>query len=111
MEQIGGAGFALMVPFLGAFIANSIAGRSAIAPAAIISFFANQKEGDAFFNYQTGEFGGFANPVSLGFFGALLAGYLVGYGVKYFNDNVKIHKSLQAATPIFIIPLVFSFVG
>lgn len=69
------------------FIGNSIAGRSAIAPAGILAFAFNQGDGAATFNYGFGAenslgFGGFAESPALGFLGAIAFGYLVGYSVK-----------------------------
>lgn len=47
MNFVGVQGFTLMIPILAAFIANSIAGRSAIAPAAILALAFNTTTGDA----------------------------------------------------------------
>lgn len=73
---------------LGGFIAQAIGGRLALAPAIIISAMC-QGVGDAglgakamFFNYASGEFG-LTQNANLSFFGAIAAGFLIGYAAKY----------------------------
>jgi fructose-specific phosphotransferase system component IIB len=82
ISNLAGMGFTLFVPILGGFIGVSIAGRKALAPSMMLSLVLNDASGTSVFNYQEGRFGGFdpnSNPVALGFFGAIAAGYLVGY--------------------------------
>ncbi|MGL5520239.1 MAG: PTS fructose transporter subunit IIABC [Metamycoplasmataceae bacterium] len=103
----GEAAFGLMIAVLGGFIANSIAGRAAIAPAMITSFIANTPS--LIFNIP-----GLQAQTPLGFFGAILYGFLIGYTVKWMN-TWKIHKNVSSLMPIFIIPLgvtlFFSFLS
>lgn len=97
LEQIGAIAFSLMIGILGAYIANSIAGRAAIAPAFIVSVLGNTP--NALFNI-----GGITVVTAMGFIGSILFGLLIGYTVKWVN-NWKIPKSISAIMPIFIIPL------
>ncbi|ALD66516.1 fructose-specific PTS transporter subunit EIIC [Spiroplasma cantharicola] len=98
MDKIGGAAFALMIPILAGFIANSIAGRAAIAPAMLGAFIGN----DASKFMPLPGMTEVSTPT--GFIGAIIAGLLVGYYVKWVN-TWKVHKSLKAVMPIFFIPL------
>lgn len=99
LEMIGGAAFTLMIPILAGFIANSIAGRAAIAPAMVGAFIGN----------DAGKFmplpGMAVVQTPTGFVGALIAGILVGYFVKWVN-TWKVPKALAPAMPIFFIPLI-----
>ncbi|PPE05762.1 PTS fructose transporter subunit IIABC [Williamsoniiplasma lucivorax] len=99
LDKIGGAAFALMIPILAGFIANSIAGRAAIAPAMVGAFIGN----------NTGNLmvlpGMDKIETPMGFIGALIAGILVGYFVRWIN-TWNVPKSLRPAMPIFFIPLI-----
>ncbi len=97
LEKIGSIGFTLMIGALGAFIANSIAGRSAIAPTFIVCVLANTA--DALY-----PIGGINVETAMGFIGAILFGFLIGYTVKWIN-TWNVHKNIQALMPIFVIPL------
>lgn len=110
MNFVGVQAFVLMIPILAGFTANSIAGRSAIAPAMIIAFMVNDGGGAALWNYENGEFGGFTDSAGLGFLGAIAAGYLVGYSTKWFNGKFEAPKWLAPAMPIMVIPLLFTVV-
>ncbi|AGM24651.1 PTS fructose transporter subunit IIC [Spiroplasma chrysopicola] len=101
--KIGEASFTLMIPILGAFIANSIAGRAAIAPALVVSYLGNSPQ--AFFPLPG------INEVTTptGFVGAIAAGLAIGYTVKWIN-TWNVPKSLRPVMPIFFIPLVVGFV-
>ncbi len=116
LNTLAGGGFTLYIPILGLFIANSIAGRKAMAPAAILAIVLNTGTSGGFapfFNYETLSFMGWGDTsVALGFLGAIAAGYLVGYGVKYFTlltDKVEM-AAFQALVPLLIIPIVFTVV-
>ncbi|AUB31561.1 fructose-specific PTS transporter subunit EIIC [Spiroplasma floricola] len=98
MDKIGGAAFTLMIPILAGFIANSIAGRAAIAPAMLGAFIGN----NATYFMPLPGMPNIQTPT--GFVGAILSGLLVGYYVRWVN-TWKVHKSLKAAMPIFFIPL------
>lgn len=98
MLKFGETAFGLMIAILGGYIANSIAGRSAIAPAMIVSLIANSTA--LIFPLPGIE----AAQTPLGFIGAILFGVLIGYTVKWMN-SWTIHKNLASLMPIFIIPL------
>ena len=121
---IGVAGFTLMIPILGGFIANSIGGRSAIAPAMILSYIIGNGSGNytdgthtytdmILFNWKNMDFGGFDvnNPAHAGFFGSIAVGFAVGYAIRYWFKVVHIPSVMKPIEPIIIIPLLFTFVG
>ncbi|YBD35856.1 PTS fructose transporter subunit EIIC [Klebsiella pneumoniae] len=87
--DIGVAGLTLMVPFLAAYIGYSISDRAALAPCAIGAWVGN-------------SFGA-------GFFGALIAG-MIGGLVVYYLKKIPVHKVLRSVMPIFIIPIVGTFI-
>ena len=87
--DIGVAGLTLMVPFLAAYIGYSIAERSALAPCAIGAWVGN-------------SFGA-------GFFGALIAGIIGGIVVNYLK-KIPVHKVLRSVMPIFVIPIIGTFI-
>lgn len=97
LEKIGSVAFTLMIGALGAYIAYSIAGRAAIAPAFIVSVVANTA--DALF-----PIGGIQVSTAMGFVGAILFGLAIGYTVKWIN-TWNINKTISAIMPIFVIPL------
>ena len=87
--DIGVTGLTLMVPFLAAYIGYSISDRAALAPCAIGAWVGN-------------SFGA-------GFFGALIAG-MIGGLVVYYLKKIPVHKVLRSVMPIFIIPIVGTFI-
>ncbi|MDG3085699.1 PTS fructose transporter subunit EIIC [Vibrio hannami] len=87
---IGVAGFQLMVPILAAYIGYSIADRSALAPSAIAAFIG-------------------ANMYNTGFFGAIFAGLLGGIVVFYLK-KIKVPSFARSIMPIFVIPIVGTFI-
>lgn len=86
--DIGVAGLTLMVPFLAAYIGYSIAERAALAPCAIGAWV--------------------GNSCGAGFFGAIIAGILGGI-VVYYLKKLPVPNVLRSVMPIFIIPIVGSF--
>ncbi|SHE61415.1 PTS fructose transporter subunit EIIC [Alkalibacter saccharofermentans] len=83
--DIGAAGFALMVPFLAAYIAYSIADRPGLAPGAI---------------------GGFlCNSIGAGFLGGLIVGIIAGI-IAHLLKKIQVPTTLKPVMPIFVIPLV-----
>ncbi|AHI53514.1 PTS system fructose-specific IIABC component [Spiroplasma sabaudiense Ar-1343] len=99
MSLVGGAAFAMMIPILAGFIGNSISGRAAIAPAMVGAFLGNNP---ANFMPLPGM-DVVATPA--GFLGAIAAGLMAGYAVKWIN-TWRVPRTLQAAMPIFFIPIV-----
>ena len=92
VHEIGLLAFELMYPILAGFIAMSIAGRAALAPAMIGAMIATDGQ-----LLGTGE--------GTGFLGCIVVGYLVGYLVKAIN-RVKVPKAVRPIMPIFVIPLL-----
>lgn len=86
---IGVAGFTLMIPILGGYIAYSIADRPAIAPAAIAAYVGNE--------------------MGAGFFGAVIAGLIGGILVHYLK-KIKVPAVFRSVMPIFVIPIIGTFV-
>lgn len=103
LNVIGVSAFTLMIPILGAFIANSIAGRSAIAPALVVSFIGNNAAN--FYPLPGIE----AVNTPTGFVGAIAVGLAVGYTVKWIN-TWNVPKGLKPVMPIFFIPIVVGFI-
>lgn len=99
LDKIGGAAFALMIPILAGFIANSIAGRAAIVPAMLGGFIGNNTVN--FANWIPG-LEKIESP--MGFIGSIIAGLSVGYYVRWVN-TWKVPRSLAPAMPIFFIPI------
>ncbi|OCG02961.1 PTS fructose transporter subunit IIC [Gilliamella sp. wkB112] len=91
LQQVALYGFAMMVPVLAAYMAYSIGGNAALAPAFIMGYVVNNPIG--------------ANQVSTGFIGAMIFGVLIGYFVKWFK-TVKVHPVIASVMPVMIIPTV-----
>lgn len=89
MSDIGSAGLTLFVPIMGAFIAYSMVDRPGIAPGLIGAYLADQAGG--------------------GFLGGLIAGIVAGI-VVYYLKKIKVPDVLRSVMPIFIIPLLGSFI-
>lgn len=89
MSDIGIAGLTLFIPVLGGFIAYSIVDRPGIAPGMIGAYLANSKGG--------------------GFLGGIIAGLIAGI-VVYYLKKIKVPKVMSSVMPIFIIPLVGTFI-
>ncbi len=100
MYQASEVGFTFMIPIMAGFIANSIAGRAAIAPAMISSYVSTQNK----FWYMYGTTFSAGHTASLALLGALIFGILAGLIVKYVN-RIKVHQHIAAIMPIIIVPL------
>ncbi|NQX83984.1 MAG: PTS sugar transporter subunit IIA [Mycoplasmataceae bacterium] len=111
-SALAGAAFTLYIPILAGFIANSIVGRHAIAPSMIVALALADSSGSILFNYQTLAFGGFDGDGSLGFFGAIASGYLIGYGIKWsetYTNKIE-NRAFQTMLPLLIIPIFWTIV-
>lgn len=97
LGEMGKISFQVMIGILGGYIAYSIAGRSALMPAIVVSLVANQAN-------LLYEFGGISSQTPMGFIGAIFYGLVVGYTVRWMNQ-LKMPSSLAGAMPIFIIPI------
>lgn len=92
MEQIGYLGFKFMIPIMGAYIANSIGDKPALAPAFIITYFAND-------NTMLGTESG------AGFFGAIFFGLTIGYFVKWIK-GFNYPQAVKSLMNLTIIPFI-----
>lgn len=106
VESIGYLGFTFMIPIMGAYIAFSIGDKPALAPAFMITYFANNS---AMLGTESGA----------GFFGAIFFGLSIGYFVKWiksfnYSSTVKplMNMTIIPALTIFIFGLLtFYLVG
>lgn len=100
-KTVGGQAFNFMLPILAGYIAMSIADRPGLAVGFVGGVLA--KDGYAFNNLM--DFAN-SNPVSSGFIGALIAGFVGGYIVvllkKLFS---KLPASLEGIKPVLLYPL------
>lgn len=92
---IGKAGFAMMVPVLGGYIAYSIAGKPALAPGLILGYVVNNPIGKQ--SYATG------------FIGAMVIGIVVGYFVKWMK-SWKVPEVVRTIMPLMIIPFLTTLI-
>ena len=92
MNAIGSAAFGLMYPILAGYIAYSIAGRAALAPAMIGAQVAVTP---AILGTEAGT----------GFLGCIVMGFAAGYLVKWFN-SWPVPQAIKPIMPIFVIPLL-----
>ncbi|SKA78712.1 PTS system, fructose-specific IIC-like component [Caloramator quimbayensis] len=90
MSDVGIAGLTLFVPVLGGFIAYSMVDRPGIGPGMIAAYLANSKGG--------------------GFLGGMIAGLIAGI-VVYYLKKIKVPEVMRSVMPIFIIPLVGTFIS
>lgn len=93
--DLGSAGFAMMIPLLSGYIANSLAGKPALAPAMILGYVANNPIG--------------SGQVQTGFLGAMIMGVAVGYFVRWCK-TWKVPSTIRTIMPILIVPVVTTFV-
>lgn len=90
LATIGIAGLSLFVPAMAAYIAYSIADRPGIAPGLIA--------------------GWVGQGVGAGFLGGIIAGLVAGI-VAYYMKKIRLRAELQSIMPIFVIPIVSSFLA
>ena len=102
---IGKAAFALMLPILAGFIAQSIADRPGLLPGIVGGVFAaNGYTFQAFMENK--DLVGDGSAVS-GFLGALLAGFVAGLLVNLLKKAFSwMPKSMDSIKPVFIYPLL-----
>ena len=105
-KEIGGVAFGFMLPILAGFIAMSIADR----PGLVVGFVggAIASAGTSFLSLN-----GSADPVSAGFLGALLAGFVGGYFVLLLKKlTEKMPRAMDGIRPMLIYPLIGTlFIG
>ncbi|AXQ79272.1 PTS fructose transporter subunit IIA [Streptococcus chenjunshii] len=95
LNDLGSAGFAMMIPILSGYIAYSIAGKPGLAPAMILGYVANNPIG--------------SGQVQTGFLGAMLMGVACGYFVKWCK-TWKVPPTIRTIMPILIVPVITTFV-
>lgn len=89
--DVGAVAFTLMIPILAGYIAFAIGDRPALAPGFIGGWIANN---GSFYGASAGT----------GFIGAIIAGLLVGYFVRWVATR-NYHKMIQPLVPIMIAPI------
>lgn len=92
--DVGVVGFTLMIPVLAGYIAYAIADRPGLAPGLIGGWIANN---GSFYDAGAGT----------GFIGAIIAGLLVGYFVKWIV-SFNYSRMIQPLVPIMIAPIAGS---
>jgi PTS system fructose-specific IIC component len=92
--NVGVVGFKLMIPILAGYIAYAIGDRAALAPGMVGGWIAND---GSFYGATAGA----------GFIGAIIAGFAVGYFVKWMK-SWKIPEMIRPLMPIMIIPITAS---
>ena len=92
--DVGVVAFTLMIPILAGYIAYAIADRPALTPGLIGGWIANN---GSFYGAEAGT----------GFIGAIIAGLLVGYFIKWLT-SINYHKFVQPLVPIMIAPIAGS---
>lgn len=95
INDLGAAGFAMMIPLLSGYIAYSLAGKPGIAPGMILGYVANNPIGDG--------------DVQTGFLGAMILGVATGYLVRWCK-TWKVPATIKTIMPILIVPIFTTFV-
>lgn len=90
--NVGVVAFTLMIPILAGYIAYAIGDRAALAPGFIGGWIANN---GSFYDASAGT----------GFIGAIVAGLLVGYFVRFIATR-NYHKMVAPLVPIMIAPIL-----
>lgn len=93
--DVGVVAFTLMIPILAGYIAYAVGDRPALAPGLIGGWIANN-----------GSF--YGSEVGTGFIGAIIAGLLVGYFIRWIT-SLNYPKVMQPLVPIIIAPLSGTF--
>lgn len=95
LMDMGVSGFAMMIPILSGYIAYSLAGKPALAPAMILGYIANNPIG--------------GQQVKTGFLGAMILGVATGYLVKWIK-TWKVPATIRTIMPILIVPVITTFI-
>ncbi|GMA49445.1 PTS fructose transporter subunit IIBC [Alicyclobacillus contaminans] len=86
--------FALFVPILAAFIAQSIGDRPAFAAGLIGGWIGTQ-------GWMFGD-----DNASAGYLGGILAGFLAGYVTKWLKQWIRLPRALEGLMPVLILPVL-----
>ncbi|MDO4680496.1 MAG: fructose-specific PTS transporter subunit EIIC [Aerococcus sp.] len=101
INTIGNLSFAMMLPILAGYIGESMADRTGLVIGFMGGVFANAANFSAY--SQTGVF---ENAIASGFLGALVAGFLSGWIVKFLQWAFQwLPKSLNGMKSIFLYPV------
>lgn len=99
MDKFGGLIYKFMYPIFSAYVAFSIAGKTALVSGLV---------GGAFAGGLHHTFWNVSGQVPSGFFGAIILGIIAGYISKFANEKIKVTKNLNAMKPMLIIPAISS---
>ncbi|WP_434630847.1 PTS fructose transporter subunit EIIC [Thermoanaerobacterium thermosaccharolyticum] len=94
LSDVGLGGLSLFVSVLGGYISYSMVGKPGLGPGMIAAYLANEKGG--------------------GFLGGMIAGIVAGivvYYVIYFLKKLNLPSSMASVMPIFVVPLVGTFIA
>lgn len=97
LDMLGFMTMKFMYPVFAAYLAYSIAGKPALIPALIGGVMTDEPY-KRFFDIQ--------DLVPSGFFGAIAIGFLVGYLVRFLNENIKIKDEFTTLKTMLLVPLV-----
>ena len=97
LDMLGFMTMKFMYPVFAAYLAYSIAGKPALVPALI---------GGVMTDEPYKRFFGMEELVPSGFFGAIAIGFLVGYLVRFLNDNIKIKDEFTTLKTMLLVPLI-----
>ncbi|MFV0394446.1 MAG: PTS fructose transporter subunit IIC [Coprobacillaceae bacterium] len=95
LNDLGAAGFAMMIPILAGYIAYSLAGKPGIVPGMILGYVANNPIGES--------------QVKTGFLGAMILGVAAGYLVRWCK-TWKVPNTIKTIMPILIVPIFTTLV-
>ena len=95
LNDLGSAGFAMMIPILAGYISYSLAGKPGLVPGFILGYVANNPIG--------------AGEVKTGFLGALILGLAVGFLVRWCK-TWKVPNMFKPIMPILIVPIFTTLV-
>ncbi|WP_339022888.1 PTS fructose transporter subunit IIABC [Spiroplasma endosymbiont of Crioceris asparagi] len=110
LNKFANVGFTVMIPVMGAYIANSIAGRSAIAPAFVLTWAGANTNLWLHWSFISDKLVNNYPSNGGGIFAALFFGFVIGYTIKWINTKWKIHRIIQPIMPIIIIPVFVSLI-
>ena len=95
LNDLGSAGFAMMIPILAGYISYSLAGKPGLVPGFILGYVANNPIG--------------AGEVKTGFLGALILGLAAGFLVRWCK-TWKVPNMFKPIMPILIVPIFTTLV-
>lgn len=97
LDKLGFMTIKFMYPIFAAYLAFSIAGKPALIPAFIGGVMTDEPY-KRFFDLQ--------QWAPSGFFGAIAIGFIVGYLVRFLNDNIKVKQDFTTLKTMLLVPLI-----